>query len=234
MEVSLDHFSGHCLWSGRDQSFQNVTSKNDPVWNAANPFRFLSTVSTQGIRFFKSKVQNSVAEGFIAPAPGSPPPSQRPTVSPNALRGCRRQGRPWATGCPCRDGLSTQGTPSTRAVVCSAGGRPGAQRSRGRAAAYLGPGEARSSRSPPAGLPAASPAPPRRGRGDLRGSPGEPRRLAAAGAAAAPELSSKALVGALRLASPCVSKLLRASSGGEGAGGEGSRLKNRDIRVGCR
>lgn len=91
MEVSLDHFSGHCLWSGRDQSFQNVTSKNDPVWNAANPFRFLSTVSTQGIRFFKSKVQNSIAEGFIAPAPGSPHPppaphgiSKRPSWVPNA------------------------------------------------------------------------------------------------------------------------------------------------------
>lgn len=89
MEVSLDHFSGHCLWSGRDQSFQNVTSKNDPVWNAANPFKFLSTVSTQRIRFSKSKVQNSIAEGFIAPAPGSPHPTR-----PRAPHGgCRRQDR---------------------------------------------------------------------------------------------------------------------------------------------
>lgn len=154
MEVPLDHFSGHCLWSGRDQSFQNVTSKNDPVWNAANPFRFLSTVSTQGILFFKSKVQNSVAEGFIALAPGSPPASPLPgphSVSkspawvPKAGPGC-------ALGCSCRDGL-TRGAPSKAATICSAGGLPRTQGSRGRAAAYLGPKRARSRLSLPLSSP---------------------------------------------------------------------------------
>lgn len=137
MEVSLDHFSGRCLCSGRDQSFQNVTSKNDPVWNAANPFRFLSTVSTQGIRFFKSKVQNSIAKGFIAPALGSllppPPHPQRPTVCPNALRACRRQEQ-------AQPRLVPRDTSSTATAVRIAGGSPVAQGKRGRAAVYLGPG----------------------------------------------------------------------------------------------
>lgn len=133
MEVSLDHFSGHCLWSGRDQSFQNVTSKNYPVWNAANPFKFLSTVSTQRIRFSKSKVQNSIAEGFIASAPGSPHPTR-----PRAPHGgCRRQ-----------DGTGPKvvlvgGSYEPRALrrrqqwsALPAGGRDSPVRT----AAYLGPG----------------------------------------------------------------------------------------------
>lgn len=137
MEVSLDHFSGHCLWSGRDQSFQNVTSKNDPVWNAANPFKFLSTVSTQRIRFSKSKVQNSIAEGFIAPAPGSPHPTR-----PRAPHGgCRRQDRTGPKVLLLGGELWTQSAPSTEQQRSAppAGGRDSADS----AAAYLGPGGGR-------------------------------------------------------------------------------------------
>lgn len=45
--------------------FQNVASKNYPMWNATNPFRFLSTVSTKGVRFFKSKIQKSLGRDVL-------------------------------------------------------------------------------------------------------------------------------------------------------------------------
>lgn len=152
MEVSLDHFSGHCLWSGRDQSFQNVTSKNDPVWNVANPFKFLSTVSTHRIRFSKSKVQNSIAEGFIASAPGSPHPTRpaHPTVGVDGRTGLgRRLSSSRGVGNPERSVTGSSGLPYRRAAEVALLVR---QRTWGQE-------EARST-VPPAGLPAAPPAPP--------------------------------------------------------------------------
>lgn len=227
MEVSLDHFSGHCLWSGRDQSFQNVTSKNDPVWNAANPFRFLSTVSTQGIRFFKSKVQNSIAEGFIAPAPGSPSPPHphtAPTVSPNALCGYQRQER--AGPAVLRVGASYQSLDGSYGLLCRlpSAAEAGRQGTWGRE-------EARSSRSPPNRAP--------------RGGPGsDPERRFAPltrekRAVSQPQPQRRSRVQKLlwerwvwlaRVLASCCGLLL----GGEEAGGDGSLFKSRDIHVACR